>query len=167
MQKLPTVPVLQFNSFPTEQRYSFIRCTCWWICVGLCCWWWWWWWCSWAKCEAPANTPFRTSRNGWLQRRFDLLQILKSHSIKQTTGSFVDWSCSLLTLVDPVVNVNSLDLKTLWFFHQVAGTMSTYPSSAAIVAEPLGVTLVISAWNFPFCKFHNSSLPTDPTWNCD
>ena len=40
--------------------------------------------------------------------------------------------------------------------------MSTYPSSAAIVAEPLGVTLVISAWNFPFCEFNNLSLPTQP-----
>lgn len=33
---------------------------------------------------------------------------------------------------------------------QVAGTVATFPSSGAIVPEPLGVALVISTWNFPF-----------------
>lgn len=38
---------------------------------------------------------------------------------------------------------------------QVSGSITTFPSSAAIVSEPLGVALVISAWNFPFCKLSN------------
>ncbi|WCJ37755.1 Aldehyde dehydrogenase [Euphorbia peplus] len=38
-----------------------------------------------------------------------------------------------------------------WMQPQKAETsISTYPSSAKIVSEPLGVVLVISTWNFPF-----------------
>lgn len=33
---------------------------------------------------------------------------------------------------------------------KVETSISTYPSSAEIVSEPLGVVLVISTWNFPF-----------------
>ncbi|KAG0556688.1 hypothetical protein KC19_11G071900 [Ceratodon purpureus] len=33
---------------------------------------------------------------------------------------------------------------------KVSGSVTSFPSSAAVVSEPLGVTLVISAWNFPF-----------------
>ncbi|CAI9291487.1 unnamed protein product [Lactuca saligna] len=33
---------------------------------------------------------------------------------------------------------------------KVKTTLSTFPSSAEIVPEPLGVVLVISAWNYPF-----------------
>lgn len=36
---------------------------------------------------------------------------------------------------------------------QVKTSLTTYPSSAEIVSEPLGVVLVISTWNFPFCKY--------------
>ncbi|CAM6029817.1 unnamed protein product [Sphagnum balticum] len=46
-----------------------------------------------------------------------------------------------------------LALKKLrsWMAPQkVAGTVATFPSSGAIVPEPLGVALVISTWNFPF-----------------
>jgi hypothetical protein len=34
---------------------------------------------------------------------------------------------------------------------QVKTSLTTFPSSAEIVSEPLGVVLVISAWNYPFC----------------
>lgn len=33
---------------------------------------------------------------------------------------------------------------------KVETSMATYPSSAEIVSEPLGVVLIISTWNFPF-----------------
>lgn len=34
---------------------------------------------------------------------------------------------------------------------QAKTSMTTFPSSAEIVSEPLGVILIISAWNYPFC----------------
>ncbi|KAG6408325.1 hypothetical protein SASPL_131330 [Salvia splendens] len=34
--------------------------------------------------------------------------------------------------------------------HEVKTTLISFPSSAKIVSEPLGLVLVISAWNFPF-----------------
>ncbi|XP_038700347.1 aldehyde dehydrogenase family 3 member H1-like [Tripterygium wilfordii] len=38
-----------------------------------------------------------------------------------------------------------------WMLPEKAKTsMTTYPSSAEIVSEPLGVVLIISAWNYPF-----------------
>ncbi|KAK8716361.1 hypothetical protein V6N13_043673 [Hibiscus sabdariffa] len=52
-----------------------------------------------------------------------------------------------------------LALKELkqWMMPKKAETsLATYPSSAEIVSEPLGVVLVISTWNFPF------SLSLDP-----
>ncbi|KAJ0097554.1 hypothetical protein Patl1_28070 [Pistacia atlantica] len=47
-----------------------------------------------------------------------------------------------------------LALKELksWMKPEKAKTsVTTYPSSAEIVSEPLGVVLVISTWNYPFC----------------
>jgi len=35
---------------------------------------------------------------------------------------------------------------------QVKTPILALPSSAEIVAEPLGVVLVISAWNYPICE---------------
>lgn len=32
---------------------------------------------------------------------------------------------------------------------QVGTPLSTFPSTAGIVAEPFGVVLIISTWNFP------------------
>ncbi|XP_062007406.1 aldehyde dehydrogenase family 3 member H1-like isoform X1 [Rosa rugosa] len=41
-------------------------------------------------------------------------------------------------------------LKQWMVPQKVKTSISTYPSSAEIVSEPLGVVLVISTWNFPF-----------------
>lgn len=48
----------------------------------------------------------------------------------------------------------SLTAKVLLFV-QVKSSITTYPSTAEIVPEPLGVVLVISAWNYPFCKIYD------------
>nr|KJB75339.1 hypothetical protein B456_012G037500 [Gossypium raimondii] len=48
------------------------------------------------------------------------------------------------------------ELKQWMMPQKVETSLATYPSSAEIVAEPLGVVLVISTWNFPF------SLSLDP-----
>ncbi|XP_045809563.1 aldehyde dehydrogenase family 3 member H1-like [Trifolium pratense] len=53
-------------------------------------------------------------------------------------------------------NSCEVTLKELkqWMTPEKAKTsITTFPSSAEIVPEPLGVVLVISAWNYPFCKF--------------
>ncbi|XVF58860.1 hypothetical protein PTKIN_Ptkin07bG0100000 [Pterospermum kingtungense] len=42
------------------------------------------------------------------------------------------------------------ELKRWMMPKKVETSMATYPSSAEIVSEPLGVVLVISTWNFPF-----------------
>ncbi|EOX92692.1 Aldehyde dehydrogenase 3I1 isoform 1 [Theobroma cacao] len=42
------------------------------------------------------------------------------------------------------------ELKHWMMPKKVETSMATYPSSAKIVSEPLGVVLVISTWNFPF-----------------
>jgi acyl-CoA reductase-like NAD-dependent aldehyde dehydrogenase len=42
---------------------------------------------------------------------------------------------------------------------QVPAAITTFPSSAQIVPEPLGVVLIISAWNYPFCKFYTAFMP--------
>lgn len=36
------------------------------------------------------------------------------------------------------------------FSFQARASLTTFPASAEIVSEPLGVVLVISAWNYPF-----------------
>ncbi|KAM3311653.1 hypothetical protein ACQJBY_031962 [Aegilops geniculata] len=36
------------------------------------------------------------------------------------------------------------------YLHEVPSAITTFPSTAQIVPEPLGVVLVISAWNYPF-----------------
>jgi hypothetical protein len=41
---------------------------------------------------------------------------------------------------------------------QVPASITTFPSSAQIVPEPLGVVLIISAWNYPFSKLIDSKL---------
>lgn len=48
------------------------------------------------------------------------------------------------------------ELKHWMAPEKVKTSLTTFPSSAQIVSEPLGVVLVISAWNFPF------SLSLDP-----
>lgn len=58
-------------------------------------------------------------------------------------GSCYDASCCL----------ESRALFNAKSFHslQVKTSITTFPSSAEIVSEPLGVVLIIGAWNFPLC----------------
>ena len=48
---------------------------------------------------------------------------------------------------------------TFWnsFVAQIPASITTFPSSAQIVPEPLGVVLIISAWNYPFSKLMSLS----------
>lgn len=57
--------------------------------------------------------------------------------------SFVDQMLIMLTLIND---------------DQVPAALTTFPSTAQIVSEPLGVVLVISAWNYPFCKLNGAFM---------
>ncbi|KAL8482201.1 hypothetical protein ACS0TY_028379 [Phlomoides rotata] len=55
--------------------------------------------------------------------------------------------------ISGVISACKLTLKELrrWMKpEKVKTSMTTYPSSAEIISEPLGVVLVISTWNYPF-----------------
>ncbi|XP_030523397.1 aldehyde dehydrogenase family 3 member H1 [Rhodamnia argentea] len=60
---------------------------------------------------------------------------------------------SVLYEVAMVRNACKLALKELqhWMMpEKVKTSLTTFPSSAEIVSEPLGVVLIISAWNYPY-----------------
>lgn len=52
-----------------------------------------------------------------------------------------------------MIYYNFLSLLDLVYM-QVLAAITTYPSTAHIVSEPLGVVLVISTWNYPFSMYH-------------
>lgn len=49
-------------------------------------------------------------------------------------------------------------MTAIVMFEQVPTTFTSFPSSAKIVPEPLGVVLIISTWNYPFCMFLSLSI---------
>ncbi|XP_041008081.1 aldehyde dehydrogenase family 3 member H1-like [Juglans microcarpa x Juglans regia] len=60
---------------------------------------------------------------------------------------------AFISEISQVKSSCKLALKELssWMIpEKVKTSLTTYPSSAEIVSEPLGVVLVISTWNFPF-----------------
>ncbi|KAJ6398956.1 hypothetical protein OIU77_019670 [Salix suchowensis] len=60
-----------------------------------------------------------------------------------------------------VKNSCTLAIKELkhWMMPEKAKTsLTTFPSSAEIMSEPLGVVLIISAWNYPFLYVHRKVL---------
>ncbi|KAB1210493.1 Aldehyde dehydrogenase family 3 member I1, chloroplastic [Morella rubra] len=70
-----------------------------------------------------------------------------------STSSHKNVGDPLFTLISQVKSSCKLALKELsrWMTpEKVKTSLTTYPSSAEIVSEPLGVVLVISTWNFPF-----------------
>ncbi|GFY91327.1 aldehyde dehydrogenase 3I1 [Actinidia rufa] len=77
-----------------------------------------------------------------------------------TTKSY-DWRVSQLESIAKMVDEREKDILAALhqdlskpeheaFVSEVKTSMTTYPSSAEIVSEPLGVVLVISTWNYPF-----------------
>ncbi|KAE9615272.1 putative aldehyde dehydrogenase (NAD(+)) [Lupinus albus] len=55
-----------------------------------------------------------------------------------------------IALLKNSCEVSLKELKRWMIPEKVKTSIATFPSSAEIVSEPLGVVLVISAWNYPF-----------------
>lgn len=39
-------------------------------------------------------------------------------------------------------------------------TIIAFPGTAEVIPEPFGVALIISPWNFPFCKLQDLTIST-------
>ncbi|XP_050125013.1 aldehyde dehydrogenase family 3 member H1-like isoform X1 [Malus sylvestris] len=100
----------------------------------------------------------RTKSYEW--RRLQLENIAKMLEEKEkeiTEALYKDLSKpEIEAFISEIVQVRSScnealkELKHWMVPQKVRTSITTYPSSAEIVSEPLGVVLVISTWNFPF-----------------
>ncbi|KAK9162291.1 hypothetical protein Syun_003193 [Stephania yunnanensis] len=80
------------------------------------------------------------------EKEADIVEALRVDLDKPELESFI-------TEISMIRNACNLALKELknWMKPEKAKTsVTTFPSSAEIVSEPLGVVLIISAWNYPF-----------------
>ncbi|XP_059631795.1 aldehyde dehydrogenase family 3 member H1 [Cornus florida] len=55
-----------------------------------------------------------------------------------------------IALLKSALTLALKELKRWMMSERVKASITTFPSSAEIVSEPLGIILVISAWNYPF-----------------
>nr|AMJ39513.1 aldehyde dehydrogenase 3I1 isoform [Bixa orellana] len=80
------------------------------------------------------------------EKESEILQALYKDLSKPKLEAFI----SEVHAVKSASNLALKELKSWMKPEKVKTNMSTYPSSAEILPEPLGVVLVISAWNYPF-----------------
>jgi hypothetical protein len=74
-----------------------------------------------------------------------------------------------LTEIVQATSSCKLAMKELnkWMAPQkVPTTLITFPGKAVIIAEPLGLALIIAPWNYPFCKPRLISFPIDKFCCC-
>nr|XP_043640196.1 aldehyde dehydrogenase family 3 member H1 [Erigeron canadensis] len=106
--------------------------------------------------RATVNTG-KTKSYEWRQSQLkNLLKMIESSEKQICEALFSDLSKpELESFVHEIAMIKTsckLALKKLkdWMKPEKASTnLGTFPSSAEIVSEPLGVVLVISAWNYP------------------
>ncbi|XP_058186488.1 aldehyde dehydrogenase family 3 member H1-like isoform X2 [Rhododendron vialii] len=80
------------------------------------------------------------------QREKDILSALHKDLSKPQQEAFI----SEVSLTKGSCTLALKELKCWMMPQKVKTSMTTFPSSAEIVSEPLGVVLVISTWNYPF-----------------
>ncbi|XP_004498346.1 aldehyde dehydrogenase family 3 member H1 isoform X2 [Cicer arietinum] len=76
----------------------------------------------------------------------EIVASLYSDLSKSETESFIQEIAMLKNSCQAAIK----ELKHWMAPEKVKTSLTTFPSSAEIVSEPLGVVLVISAWNYPF-----------------
>ncbi|KAI3977621.1 hypothetical protein MKX01_004154 [Papaver californicum] len=76
----------------------------------------------------------------------EILDCLRIDLSKPQLEAFV----SEISLTKSACSVALKELKKWMKPEKVGTSLTTFPSSAEIVSEPLGVILIISAWNYPF-----------------
>jgi aldehyde dehydrogenase (NAD+) len=115
----------------------------------------------------------RTMRSGitrtkeWrMQQLRAVLKLLEDNEERITKALAKDLGKSAhegyLTEIVQATSSCKLAMKELnkWMAPQkVRTTLTTFPGKAAIIAEPLGLALIIAPWNFPFCKPRPISFP--------
>uniref|UniRef100_A0A5B6Z862 Aldehyde dehydrogenase n=1 Tax=Davidia involucrata TaxID=16924 RepID=A0A5B6Z862_DAVIN len=76
----------------------------------------------------------------------EIVDALHSDLSKSELESFV----YEIAMLKSSLTLTLKELKRWMMSEKVKSSITTFPSSAEIVSEPLGVVLVISAWNYPF-----------------
>ena len=101
-------------------------------------------------------------RNGLQVMRGELSEALK---LDLGRSEFLSWFCELNALETEVTHTIS-HLKT-WMKDEVVDTPSLLmPAKSKIVHEPLGVVLIMGAWNFPYYTTIGPLIPVIAAGNC-